>query len=588
MIFIALLLTSALAPAPPDTLTPRETRNLTALGQVTGAIKYFYPNRHTAQVNWEKVLVRSIPAVRQARTDVALAVTLDSLFRPLAPEARITLGQSATPNTGLAQTGAGPFYYWEHHGLALDKKGLPVVRAMFKLGGLSYSSAIKSASGWEAAKLFQGQHHYTVRLLDSLRLTFPLLLSRAQYQERLPRQPSRPVHRLSAATSAQRLTTVLLSWNILQHFYPYRAVLDSAQWQQALPLALQQAARATTEAELLTACRTMLARLPDRHVGISPKTRTGLHILSPPWALQLRLVEEQVVVQQVPPRLAQPLLPGAVLTHVNNLPVASLLSQLQATIPATSSAVARQLATESLLTHLSAGASSAVFTFRDAQGHEQVYTLAFRGLRGSMYRQPPVVREVAPGIYVLAAARLRYPDFLRTLPQLQAARGLILDLRQRPSYDLMRVLPHFSSQPLLPDSTVTPLLLRPNFQQAAFIGSAPRPMQPQLPLLTARKVFLTGPHTYSYGETVAELVRRHRLGVLLGQATGGTNGEMNFAAIGRTYQLSWTGRRVVSRGQPYQGTGLTPDIAVQPRRSAFVQGQDAELLRAVEWLQQAP
>ncbi|TGD77128.1 S41 family peptidase [Hymenobacter wooponensis] len=583
-----LFLLPALATAAPDTLTPRETRNLTALGQAAGAIKYFYPNRHTAQVSWETILVRSIPAVRRAPTDATLAVTLDSLFRTLAPAAHITAGPAVPSQTGLAQAGTGPFYYWEHQGLALDKKGLPVVRAMFQLGGLSYSSTIRAAEGPEADKLFQGQQHYTVRLLDSLSLTFPLLLPRAQYQQRLPYQPGRSVPRLSAATSAQRLTTVLLSWNILQHFYPYRAVLDSARWQQALPLALQHAARATTEAELLTACRTMLAKLPDRHVAISPKTRTGLHVISPPWALQLRLIEEQVVVQQVPPNLAPQLLPGAVLTHVNSQPVAALLGQLQGTIPATSSAVARQLATEALLTYVSAGASSARFTFRDAQEHEQTYTLAFRKLRGSMYHQPPVVREVAPGIYFLDAARLRYPDFLRALPQLQAARGVIIDLRQRPSYDLLRVLPHFSAHPLLPDSTATPVLRQPNFTQATFLGSASRPIVAQPPLLTARKVFLTGPHTYSYGETVAELVRRHQLGVLLGQTTGGTNGEMNFAAIGRVYQLSWTGRRIVGRGQPYQGTGLAPDIAVQPSLSHIVQGQDAELLRAVEWLQQTP
>ncbi|TGE04895.1 S41 family peptidase [Hymenobacter fodinae] len=588
MLLSAFLLTSVvLAPAAPDTLTPRETRNLTALGQVAGAIKYFYPNRHTAQVSWETVLVRSIPAVRRARTDAALAVTLDSLFHPLAPAARVALGQSSVPNTGLAHTEAGPYYYWEHHGLALDKKGLPVVRAMFKLGGLSYSSAIKSAPVPEAVKLFQGQPQYTVRLLDSLHLTFPLLLTQAQYQQRLPRQRGRSVHRLNAATSAQRLTTVLLSWNIVQHFYPYRAVLDSARWTETLPLALQAAARATTDTELLTACRTMLARLPDRHVGISPKTRTGLRIVSPPWGLQLRLVDEQVMVQQVPQSLQQLQL-GMVLTQVNGQPVAALLQQLQAIIPATSAPVARQLAAESLLTHLAAVGPSARLTFRNTQGRELEQVLAFRELRGNMRHQPAAVREVAPGFYLLDAARLRYSDFQRALPQLQTARGLIIDLRQRPSYDLLRVLPHFSPTALLPDSTATPLLRQPDFQQAQLVGSTSRPLPAQLPFLPASKVFLTGPHTYSYGETVAELVRRHRLGILLGQTTGGTNGEMNFAAIGRAYQLSWTGRRVVSRSGTYQGTGLAPDVVVQPTVSTLAQGQDAEVNRAVEWLQQVP
>ena len=81
-------------------------------------------------------------------------------------------------------------------------------------------------------------------------------------------------------------------------------------------------------------------------------------------------------------------------------------------------------------------------------------------------------------------------------------------------------------------------------------------------------------------------MRRHHLGPLLGQPTGGTNGEMNFATIGRAYELTFTGRRVQPTGADYQGRGLAPDIFVLPTRQQLTREQDAELARAVEWLRE--
>ncbi|RSK44763.1 S41 family peptidase [Hymenobacter perfusus] len=589
LLLLALPFASSASPAP---LTARETRNLTALTKLVGDVKYFYPNRHTARLSWETVLVRSIPAVRHARTDAALARTLDSLLRPLAPEILLRLHTAAAESepAGFAPMGTGPVYFWEHHSLGRDKAGLPVVRLMLKLAGIPYASTIRAAAGAAADSLFPNeQRRYTAALTDSVRLELPLVLTAAQYRQRLSYHLGRRVRRLSARTPEHRLATIMLVWNVLQHFYPYRAVLARAQWEAALGPALRQAAPATTEAELLAACRTLLARLPDRHVAIGPKTRTGLRIVEPPWALRLVLAEDQVVVvQQVPPRLRTQVVPGDVVTHVNGRPVAHWLDSLQLMQPATTPAVARQLATGQLLSQLAAAAPAATFTLRDSLGHSTCLRWAFRQLRGSLYQQLPPVREVAPGLVYLEAARLRYADFRRALPQLQAARGVVIDLRQRPHYDLLRILLHFSQQPLISDSLTMPMLRQPNFEHPKFSGEQAARKPPQLPFIAAPKVFLTGPHTYSYGETITELVRRHQLGLLVGQPTGGTNGEMNFAAIGRAFLLSWTGRRVVSRGQPYQGTGLTPDLLVVPTRRQLARQQDAELLQALEWLQQAP
>ncbi|MFD2787515.1 S41 family peptidase [Hymenobacter rubripertinctus] len=585
LLLLGLLLThsnlTVASPAPPDTLTARETRNLTALARAVGDLKYFYPNRHTARVSWETVLTRAIPAVRHAPTDQALAATLDRLLRPLAPGCRLAIG------TGTAILPAPPAaagFYWEHRGLGLDKAGLGLVTGLMRLGGLHYESRIEAVSATETAAAFPDGPTYTEALTDSVHLTLPLVLTAAQHRLRLRYRPGRRVRQLSAATPEQRMATVMLTWNIIRHFYPYQAVLDRAGWTEALPAALEQAGRATTETELLAAVRRLLARLPDRHLSFSPLTRTGLHLTAPPLALELAWADSAVVVHRVPAGLASAVAPGAVLTHLNGQPAGPLLEALRRTIPATSPTVARQLAARQLLPELAATAASAAFTLRDSLGRTRTQTWAFRQLRGSHSEPLGPVREVAPGIVYLDATRLRYADFRRALPQLQAAGALVVDVRRRPHYDLLRILPHFTAEPLLSDSIATPLLHQPNFGHPGWLATASSPILPQLPLLTAPKVFLTGPDTYSYGETVATLVRNNRLGVLLGQATGGTNGEMNFVSIGRAYELTFTGRRVLPQGEVYQGRGLTPDLPVMPTPSPIGRPLDATLQQAIEWL----
>ncbi|SET44347.1 S41 family peptidase [Hymenobacter actinosclerus] len=568
--------------SPPDSLTARETRNLTALARAVGDLKYFYPNRHSARVSWETVLIRAIPAVRRARADRALTATLDSLMRPLASGALFTISPAPPAPTAARAVTAG--YLWEHHGLGLDKAGLGLKTRLMRLAGLRYDSRIRAASAAEVAAAFpagppQYTEQYTELLTDSVRLTLPLVLSKARYQQRLRHRPGRRVRRLQASSMEQRLATTMLTWNIIRHFYPYRALLDSAHWTNALTNALPQAARATSEAELLVATRRMLARLPDRHVGFTPRTRTGFYITPPPYDLQFELIDSAVIVRRVPATLRPLVAPGAALTHLNGQPVGWLLDSISSLLPASSPAVARRLAVQGLVPKLGATRRAASFTFQDSTGQPRTYCWTFRQLRGSHYHQPPPLREIAPGVVYLDAARLRYVDFQRALPQLQAAQGLVVDLRQRPNYELLRILPHFSTEPLHSDSTAMPLMRQPNFQHAVFRFRANKPITPQLPLLSMPKVFLTGPDTYSYGETVASIVRRNALGSLLGQATGGTNGEMNFVTIGRACELSFTGRYVQPSGPAYQGVGIIPDIVVAPDWRP-----EAELKRAVAWL----
>ncbi len=570
-------------PGSAASLSSRNLRNLSALTQAVGCVKYFYPSTATTTIDWQAFLVASIPVVSRAPTDFVLRATLDSLLAPVAPAARLVLVPLAGLGPRVIPIDTTTGYYWEHRSLGGDKEGLGLLRFLLRMAGIGYSSQLRPASSATLRTALLSNYEAQLALTDSLRLILPLVHWGAAKPTSHAQEHFRAA-RLTYRSPAYRLAIVMLSWNVIQQFYPYRAQLAQADWPRQLQWALQGASQSNSEAELLAVCRRMLATLHDRHVTLTHRSTTNLHVSTRQLDVGFYLVDNRVLVAHTSPQLAAQFPLGAELTHVNNRPVAALLDSIQLQTPATSPGQARQLAAAGLLPHLAQQTRRATFLLRTTDGNSLAVDTRFAQLK-SRFRRVAAVRLVAPGIYYLDASWISYKQFSQQLASLQAAQGLIVDFRKRPTYDMRAIMQHFSATALKGDVTATPILSKPDFADARY-DSAQGSSSARLPLLRMPKVFLVGADTYSYGETLTEQVRHYRLGTLLGQPTGGTNGELNFASIGKDLLLSWTGRRVINRDQqPYQGQGIAPAITVEPTATQVQQGQDAALERALHYLQ---
>lgn len=563
-------------------LTPRQLQQLALFARLAGGVRYFYPSQANGRADWNAFYIQAIPAVLQAPTQLALADTLRRVFAAVAPGVVIGTGAvyPPAPTPTPTPTIAGPLYRWEHCSLNLEKCGLGLVPVMMRLAHLPFASRL--VADGPASKL---PVTHTMQLGDSLSATIPLVLPQAQvFATRAGHQRSR---RFRVAQQAHRLALVMQTWNVLQHFYPYRARLVQADWPAALRTGLRAADAARTDLALRAACQQLVARIGDRHVQVSQRTRTGLYIVPPDFALAFELLPDgQVVVARAQGQWAFTFPVGSTLEQVNSQPIGLLLDSLAQQIGAASSSVARQLAAQQLLRSYWHRTAAVRLTVRvsDALRTQQV---TFRQLRLPPSRVS-AIRRLPDSLMYLDAARLRYADFVRQLPALQRARGLIVDLRQRPGYGLQLALAHWATAPLQSDYVATPVLHAPDFVAATY-DTVRSVDAARLPHLATPTVFLIGPGTFSYGETVVELIRHYQLGLLLGQPTGGTNGEMNFAAIGHHYRLSWTGNVVLNRdGQPYQGQGIPPAIEARPTLAAIRQQQDAALQQAIAYLLASP
>ena len=507
---------------PPAALTAQQLRHLLLFTRLAGSVRYFYPNQATSQADWQAFYVDAVPRLLHAPTQDAFCDTLQRVFTAIAPGVVVQPPGSRPPALPASTTGL--CYRWEHHSLDLDKQGLGLATVLMRLAQLPFASRLAVVT--PAMATLPGI--YTLPLSESRVATVPLVLPVTQANARITFR--RHAHRFQVAQPAQRLAILMQTWNVLQQFYPYREQLQRADWPAALEAGLRAAYAAQTDQALLVACQQLVARLGDRHVQVSKRTRTGLYLTPPDFALAFDLLPDgRAVVARAQGKWATTFPLGSTLEQVNGQPIEQVLDSLQRQTSAVRGTVARQLVVHQLLRYFWRRTATVQFTIRTGETRHS-HLATFRQLRLPPSRAG-ALRALPDSLVFLDAARLRYAEFVRQLPALQRARGLIVDLRQRPAYAMQTALAHWATGAWQADWLATPVLHAPDFTAVTYDSVRSR-TAPQLPHLATRTVFLIGPDTFSYGETLVELIRHYQLGLLVGQPTGGTNGEMNVVNVG--------------------------------------------------------
>src|SRR5256885_921098 len=97
--------------------------------------------------------------------------------------------------------------------------------------------------------------------------------------------------------------------------------------------------------------------------------------------------------------------------------------------------------------------------------------------------------------------------------------------------------------------------------------------------------FLAGGGAISYAESTLGVVEENRLGAIIGEATAGTNGNIDPFTLPGGYRVVFTGMRVVKRdGTPHHGVGIKPTIPVSRTIAGVRAGRDEVLERAIQYL----
>nr|WP_237488008.1 S41 family peptidase [Hufsiella arboris] len=167
-------------------------------------------------------------------------------------------------------------------------------------------------------------------------------------------------------------------------------------------------------------------------------------------------------------------------------------------------------------------------------------------------------------------------------PRLVNAKAIIFDVRGYPSEDVYPVISHLIDKQITSASFHTPQLIYPDFEKSEYKTDS-LTITPSTKKYGGKIFFLTDASAMSYAESFLGLVRDFKLGKLVGRATAGTNGNVNFISLPGGYRTSFSGMLVTNNdGSTQHLRGFVPDIWVDSTVEGIKDGRDEILDRAMQ------
>jgi C-terminal processing protease CtpA/Prc len=164
------------------------------------------------------------------------------------------------------------------------------------------------------------------------------------------------------------------------------------------------------------------------------------------------------------------------------------------------------------------------------------------------------------------------------------AKGFIFDVRGYPNIPSDELLAFFSTKSLEGLEMVTPVIISPIIANDTTSNIEINKYKIENIQSKAKVVCLSSADTYSYPETWLGTVKKNKIGIIIGEATAGTNGDIVLVKNTKIFGLSFTGLIVKMNGQRTHGIGILPDIEVSPTIEGIREGKDEVLEKAIEYL----
>lgn len=564
---------------PPRALADRELENLVAFARALGYVRFYYPGDEAAQADFEKLAIRGIGTVEQARTPEELAAALRGVFSPIAPAFVIAVGNEPTPGAleAMLRLEAAPAgtMSWRHRGVGLSQAHQQI-----------YSSRRVRGEAPEGQPSLPGRAHVRA-LAEGVWCVFPsaLWVARENGAERtLPVASGNAGWakeweigwRPSGDDRETRLGAVILAWTIFQHFYPYFDVVD-VDWDEALRQALREAATDRDAAAFLRTLRRLVAKLEDGHGNVGFTGDDAGHVLP----LALDIVEDRLVVTQSLLHPSAGPQRGDIVVSIGGRPWREAVAEAKSMISAATAGNMRWRVCQDLVR----GPAGAVMIEVERDGQAATYRVQRvpPGPEGQARDpRPEKITEIRRGIWYVDIDRITDADFRNALVDLDKAKGIIFDLRGYPGRLSTIVISHLIDEPVTCAQWHIPMAPYPDREGMTFAFSNWR-VQPMKPRLTSNAAFIIDGRAISYAETYMGIIEHYRLAEIVGEATAGTNGNVNSFALPGGYHVAFTGMKVLKHdGSRHHGIGNLPTEPVKRTIEGVRAGRDELLERAIK------
>ena len=571
-----------------DKAISQEVKNLTAFSKLYGYIKYFHPSDETRKVNWDKMAILGMQKVKNADNDQELKSRLRELFLPIAPTVTLTNSKPSgkTFRTTYLEHIDGDTtelktVTWQHLGVDIEHES-PVYA----------SSRINRDDHQANTPLFEQYPKVgetTIRqLTSSLWINVPLALY-SDESHTLPRSSKVDLNdlkkqlqtiNLDSTTSKNKnvqLADIAIAWNELQHFYPYFDVIDT-NWEKQLKTAFKKTLIDDTPQEFFTTFRSMLTSTQDGHIGLyhpSLSDKGGLPFLVD-W------VDNKVVVTHSMHDIIQP---GDIVKTLNGESAVKIVQEHRSLVSGSP-----QLSLHRSLRQLGTGkiGTEATVEIKDKEGLKThtVERLSRRSVIKIGQSDFPVTGQIEDGIYYVDLDRASMDRINDNIDKIASSQGVIFDLRGYPNGN-HEIIRHLLASPDTSDQWMQiPKIIYPNQKNIVGYRKDGWQLKPAKPHIQGEVVFLTDDQALSYAESVMSLIAHYDLGEIVGQQTGGVNGNVNRLSMPGGFEFRWTGMKVVKHdGSQHHLVGVEPTVPVEKTIQGIRSGKDEYVEKAVQLLQ---
>ena len=296
-------------------LSDRELNNLVAFARLLGYIRYFHPSDRAVATDWSQFAIANIGDIETAKDTTALIEKLKAIFLTIAPTVHIfATEESSSIAAQLVQPddrNCDRLVVWSHYGLG-DKKAKKSI----------YRS--KRVYHQVTEELLTDYRPYKANLGGGVSCLIPLALWVKDGHTLTPSstvETSEPIN-YCLEDRATRLASIILAWNVWQHFYPYFDVV-AVDWLEALKTALKSAATDKDTVEFDKTLRRLVAKLKDGHGFVIVSDGNSKRFI-PPFIWDW--VEDSLVITHVLPDSEIDLEPGDIVLKIDGVSAAQVIS----------------------------------------------------------------------------------------------------------------------------------------------------------------------------------------------------------------------------------------------------------------------
>jgi len=561
---------------PPEiNLEAIEVHSIETFARLYGYARWFHPSDEASEIDWDKLAVLGVRKVGNIKSTEELQDVLFSLFSPVVQGLQIF--QTDEPQEFNLNILSSPdrnkrLVAWQHFGIYLNE-----------------NSNIYKSERTKISKLFDRMPQFgevtKEPIGNNLTCVVPLTLQ-TNNSFTYPKTETLTLVRLKSEIAGinyvnepnmtVNLASVMIAWNVLQHFFPYFDVID-VDWNSVLGETLKSTLTNERQKDFWVTLSRMIAQLDDGHGVVYGEQMYHLPI-------RTEFIENEIVITA---SNNAALVRGDIVKTMNGKPAMKVLEEMEEIISG-SPQLRRHRALNILGSTLDLGKETLLEIDRDGGRQHVTVSNSFTGK--SMFFNPidfrkylsETIVEIEPGIYYVNMTRSTENDFVQRINVLANAKAVIYDCRGGSQLNFFVIAPYLTAGSVTSTWWHIPQTIYPDQKEVVFEKSN-WSIQPKQPFFKSKSIIINVPSVVSSGETMMGIIDHYNLAITVGEPTAGCNGNVNYINLPCGYRIMWTGMKVPKHdGNRLYIDGFQPDYPVNKTIQAIKEGRDEYLEKALE------